>query len=27
VRPHRMWSEPVEHQGRVAPRFAPVSAP
>jgi hypothetical protein len=25
VRPHRMWSEPVEHQGRVAPRFAPVS--
>jgi hypothetical protein len=26
VRPHRMWSEPVEHQGRVTPRFAPVSA-
>jgi hypothetical protein len=25
VRPHRMWSEPVEYQGRVCPRFAPVS--
>ncbi len=27
VRPHRMWSEPVEHQGRITPRFAPVAAP
>jgi hypothetical protein len=26
VRPHRMWSEPVEHAGRVTPRFAPVAA-
>ena len=26
VRPHRMWSEPVEYQGRISPRFAPVSA-
>ncbi len=24
VRPHAMWSEPVTHQGRTTPRFAPV---
>jgi hypothetical protein len=24
VRPHRMWSEPVTHEGRTSPRFAPV---
>lgn len=25
VRPHRMWSEPVSHQGRTTPRFSPVA--
>ena len=24
VRPHAMWSEPVTHEGRTSPRFAPV---
>lgn len=24
VRPHRMWSEPVTHEGRTTLRFAPV---
>jgi hypothetical protein len=24
VRPHKMWSEPVTHEGRTSPRFAPV---
>lgn len=27
VRPHAMWSEPIEHEGRVVPRFAPVPGP
>lgn len=25
VRPHAMWSEPVTHEGRTTPRFAPVT--
>lgn len=24
IRPHAMWSEPVTHEGRTTPRFAPV---
>lgn len=23
VRPHAMWSEPITHEGRTVPRFAP----
>lgn len=25
VRPHAMWSELVTHEGRILPRFAPIS--
>ena len=24
VRPAAMWSEPVEHEGKIVPRFSPV---
>jgi hypothetical protein len=26
ARPHAMWSEPVDHEGRAVPRFAPVAS-